>query len=217
MFPKVKEDAVHALIMEQIADVEACLISFEGFLRAAGTDSSVETLRALCDSVYEKEAAADRSLRKMIDSLAGTAFLPSSREDLIEIATACDKVANKCETVAKMFIYKHFRCPAEYSESLIEIMAITHEQFDLLEKSISMLFSKFNEMLKDHSILNEISLLETKVDVVEEKLYEQIAEADVELAYRCQLFDFVEAVCDLSDIIENISDKIRIMLVTRKV
>ena len=212
-----KEETVHALIMEQIADVEACMISFEGFLRAATTGSGVDTLRALCDSVKEKEADADKSLRMMIDSLPGTSFLPSSRAELIEIATACDKIANKCESIAKMFIYKHFRCPADYSESLIEIMSLTHEQFDLLEKSVSMLFSKFNELLKDHSILGDIGRLETKVDVVEEKLYEQIADADLEPAYRSQLFDFVEAVCDLSDIIENIADKIHIMLVTRKV
>ena len=212
-----KEENVHALIMEQIADVEACLISFEGFLRAAGTGSGPDTLRALFDGVREKEADADRSLYKMVDSLAGTSFLPSTREELIKIAQACDRIANRCESVGKMFVYKHFSCPADYADSMIEIMSITHEQFELLEKSISRLFSRFNELLKDHSILNDIRFMESRVDELERKLQEQISDMDLELAYRVQLCDFVEGVCDLSDIIENIADQIQIMLVTRKV
>ena len=68
--------------------------SFENFLRAASssvTDSA--TLQMLCDDVCKKEDTADKTLRKMIDSLVGTSFLPSSREDIIAIATSCDKVA----------------------------------------------------------------------------------------------------------------------------
>lgn len=39
---------------------------------------------------------------------------------------------------------------------------------------------------------------------------------DVSLAEKMQLFQFVEWLADLSDIIENIADKIQIMLITRK-
>ena len=217
MFKKTKNNEVHEYIMEQIKDVEACMRSFENFVRAAsspGTDA--ETLEMLCDDVCRKEDVADRSLRRMIDSLVGTSFLPSSREDLISIATSCDKVANKCECVALMAVYQHFRFPEDHANDLLKIISITHKQFDLLEESISQLFAKFGELLKDHAILDRIRDLETEVDIIEQNLYKDIFRMDMDLAHQTQLANYVDELCDLSDQIEDIADKIQIMLVTRK-
>jgi predicted phosphate transport protein (TIGR00153 family) len=217
MFKKTKNNEVHEYIMEQIKDVEACMRSFENFVRAAsspGTDA--ETLEMLCDDVCKKEDVADRSLRRMIDSLVGTSFLPSSREDLISIATSCDKVANKCESVALMAVYQHFRFPEDHANDLLKIISITHKQFDLLEESISQLFAKFGELLKDHAILDRIRDLETEVDIIEQNLYKDIFRMEMDLAHQTQLANYVDELCDLSDQIEDIADKIQIMLVTRK-
>lgn len=217
MFKRERNNDVHTVIMEQINAVESCMRSFENFLRAASssvTDSA--TLQMLCDDVCKKEDAADKTLRKMIDSLVGTSFLPSSREDIISIATSCDKVANKCEYVTLMAVHQHFRFPEIYAESLLKIISITHKQFDILEESISQLFAKFSGLLKDHSILDEVRALETEVDIIEQSLYKKIFLTDMDLAHQMQLANYVEALCDISDIIEDIADKIQIMLVTRK-
>lgn len=217
MFNRTKTNEVHTFIMAQIKDVEACMRSFENFIRAASSPATdADTLQMLADDVCKKEYAADVSLRRMIDSLVGTSFLPSSREDLIAIATSCDKVANKCESVALTAIYQHFRFPENHASDLLQIISITHKQFDLLEESISLLFSKFGELLKDHSILDQIRSLETDVDNIEQKLYQEIFLMDMDLAHQLQLSNYVESLCDLTDIIENIADKIQIMLVTRK-
>ena len=140
MFIRAKNNEVHTFVMEQIKDVEACLRSFENFIRAASSPATdAETLQLLCDDVCKKEDMADKSLRRMIDSLVGTSFLPSTREDLISIATSCDKVANKCEFVALTAVYQHFRFPEDHAKDLLQIITITHKQFDLLEESISLL------------------------------------------------------------------------------
>lgn len=217
MFPKTKSNSVHKLIMEQIQDVENCLVHFEGFVRAVCTpEARFETLRNLASGIGKAEAEADISLRRMIDSFNGGTFLPSTREELIQIATSCDRVANKCEAFAVAIVQQKFLFPADFSEDLLNILAIIHKQFDLLEDSISRLFSDFNGMLKDHSILDNIRREETKVDQIETALYERIFSLDIDLAHRMQMSNFVEIICSISDVIENIADKIQIMLVTRK-
>ncbi len=217
MFPKKKNNSVHALIIEQINDVENCLIRFEDFIRAVCIpETTHETLKVLSESVCKAEATADISLRKMIDSLSGTMFLPSTRADLISIATSCDRVANKCETFSQKVVYQRFLFPNEYSSDILQIISIIHSQFDLLENSISQLFASFNDLLKDHSVLDEIRVLESSVDVIERSLYEKIFALDMDLAHRMQMAGFLELICDISDIIENIADKIQIMLVSRK-
>ncbi len=212
-----KNSDVHAMITEQIKDVEKCLVSFESFMRAVTTPETVPaTLRSLLEGVKAAENAADVSLRAMIDSLSGGAYLPSTREDLIAIATSCDKIANKCETVAKVIVLHKFICPEEYAEQFNEIFDITKQQFELLEESVSMLFSKLNALQNDPAILDRIRALESMVDAIEDSLNDSIYESDMALAEKMQISNVVDFFCDISDIIEDIADKIQIMLIARK-
>lgn len=218
MFTKsTKTNTVHILLLEQLRDVESCLLYFESFMRAACTKETVhETLKSLAVNVSEAEAKADISLRKMIDSLQGHAYLPSTREDIISVATSCDKIANKCEAIANHVVYQHFTFPEQFAEDFLKIVAITHDQFEVLEKAITKLFTNFGDLLKDHSILDEIRSFESMVDKIEHKLNEEVYALDIELAAKMQLAKYVESVCDISDTIENIADKMQIMLITRK-
>ena len=211
-----KNSDVHALIMEQIKDVEKCLVSFEQFMRAATAKANQETLVSLRDGVCEAENAADISLRAMIDSLASGSYLPSTREDLINIATSCDKIANKCEHVAQLIVLYKFTFPDEFNEQFNEIFDITEKQFELLKSSIDMLFSKMNALQKDTSILDDIRALESQIDKLEQKISASIFDSDIELAAKMQFASIVERLCDISDIIEDIADKIQIMLIARK-
>jgi len=205
------------LIMEQIKDVESCLINFESFMRAATTaDVSNDTLRALMKGVCEAENVADCSLRAMIDSLANTPYLPSTREDLISIATSCDKIANKCETISKIMVQQRIVLPADSADDLMNIVAITKKQFSVLEDAINMLFTKLGALQKDHKILDEVRSLETEIDVIEEKLQEDLFASDDELAKKLQLSSLYVKFGDVSDIIEDIADKIQILLIARK-
>jgi predicted phosphate transport protein (TIGR00153 family) len=152
----------------------------------------------------------------MIDSLSRGSYLPSTRQDLINIATSCDKIANKCETVAKQIILYRFIFPAEFAADFNEIYDITEKQFGLLEQSVDMLFSKMNALQKDASILDEIRSLETQIDIIEYRISERIFAGDGELASKMMFVSIVELLCDISDIIEDIADKIQIMLIARK-
>ena len=217
MFNKNSANKVHALIVEHMQAVEECVIKFEGFMRAATTPETVtETLRALSADVGEAENTADKALRCMIDSLAGGTFLASTKEDIIAISTSCDKVANKCETIAKIVVCQKIKLPTAYAEDLLKMLSITRKQFDVLEESIGMFFEKFGTLLQNHEILDEIRALESEVDAIEVKLYDDIFSLDMDLAHQMQLSDVVELIADVSDIIENIADKIQIMLISRK-
>lgn len=218
MFNKTKNiQNVQLMISEQIEDVKDCLVSFESFIRAACTPGTVyETLDALAFAVDERESAADHSLRAMIDSLAKGTYLPSTREDIVSIASKCDSIANKCEGAANMLVFQRFTIPSEYKDKLVEIMSITHKQFGILEKAIAMLFSSFGELSKDYSILDDIRNLESDIDAIEKTMYRQIFNMDLGLAEKNQIASFVGNICDISDTIENIADKIQIMIMVRK-
>lgn len=212
-----KNSDCYALIMEQIKDVERCFIKFEAFMHAATSqDNAPNTLDTLFKDVANAEDAADKSLRAMIESTSKAGYLPSTREDLISIASSCDKIANKCEHVAYLIMMYGVKLPDFLSADFTEIFDITEKQLKLLETAIGMMFSKMNAFQKDHSILDEIRALETQVDKLENKIGHSIFAMDIELAAKMQFFGLVEKMCDISDIIEDIADKLQIMLIARK-
>lgn len=212
-----KNDNVTLTILEQIDDVKKTLLALQSFLRAESVpETATETLRVLMTAVCDAERDADTSLRAMIDSLQGGRYLPSTREDIIAIATSCDKVANKCETVAKHIVFRHFRFPEAYSADVLQIIATTIKQFDVLEDVIGRLFSKMGELLRDHSVLDQIRALESEVDVIEDKLHEDIFNMETELSWKLLAAETLDLLCDISDITEDIADKIQIMLIARK-
>ena len=215
MFNKKRD--VHILIMEQIKDVERCFISFRSFMKAALVfETPFATLDSLRLDVNNGEDKADKSLRAMIDSLSSGTYLPSTKEDLISIATSCDKVANVCESIANLVVLYKLKIPTEFDDDINKLFEITAEQFAVLQTSIDMLFSNMNKLQKDHTILDEIRSLETKVDRVEASISSRIFDMDIELAAKMQLHHIIERLADLSDIIEDIADKIQIMLIARK-
>ncbi len=216
MLNKNKNNDIHGLIMDQLTDVENTLVALEAFLAAAtAPGATIEPLRALCNTVREKEHIADVSLRSMIEGLDGP-FLPSTRTDLIEIATSCDKIANKCEDVAKLMVYQRFFFPEACTAAILDVIDITKKQFELLKSAVSQLFGKFNTLVKNHAILDDIRGLESQVDALEEQTYQQIFDMDeLALAQKLQAVSFLDIICDISDIIENIADQIQIMLTNR--
>jgi predicted phosphate transport protein (TIGR00153 family) len=179
-------------------------------------ETAPATLDSLRIAVGDAENAADISLRAMIDSLSDGSYLPSTREDLISIATSCDKIANKCEDVSKLIVLFKLNLPTQFANDIKEIFSITEQQFAKLEGAIDMLFSNMNALQKNHAVLDEIRALETKVDVIEYSVSQRIFDMDIELAAKMQLFDLIDLFCDISDVIENIADKIQIMLIARK-
>ena len=215
LFTKKSGEGVDVMILDQIKDVESCLNEFARFMEAAvNPETDAETLRTMATKVSRKEEAADVSLRKMIDSLSAS-LLPATREELIKIATSCDEIANKCQHTALMMVFQNFRFPESYGKDLMKMMELIGKQMPLLMTAISRLFSDFGGLLKDHAILDEIRNLETDVDDIEEKLIERSYAADLGLAEKAQMAGFVDAVADVSDIIEDVADAIQISLIKR--
>lgn len=212
-----KRNNVHALVAQHLQAVEECLINYESFIRAASSgESNRETLRALASGVAASEDKADKALRSIIDSL-GSGYLATTREEIISLVTACDKVANKCESTAKAVVIQHVQFPKEFSAHMIQILEVIRQQFHVLEQVVGTFFEKFTALLNDHSVLDEIRTLETQVDRIEDKLKENLFDMDISLAEKLQLEQFLEWLADPSDIIENIADHIQIMLISRKV
>ncbi|MBQ3107599.1 MAG: DUF47 family protein [Firmicutes bacterium] len=216
MFAKNTANKVQDVVLAQLKDIESAILALDDFVtELVKADSNKETLRPLMTKVHEAENAADRTLRQMIESL-DSSFLPATRTELVELGSICDSIANKCHHFAQMVLFQGFKFPEAFTRDILEIIRLTKAEFALLVAAIGKLYGDFGSLLKDHSILDEVRGLETQVDVIEESLFERTYALDLPLAERTQIAGHIDHLCDVSDVIENVADKVQVMLIARK-
>ena len=196
-------------------DVVSCLEHFEEFLKALFSGADRHKLQSIKVTVDNCEHAADEELRHVVDLLSDF-FLPTTRSNLIAIVQSTDSVANKAQSITRRITIEKAMLPACTHEDILKIVAITKVQLGILYQSVDLLLNNYKKIFKDRKILDDVRAEESKIDSLEQMLYERIFEMDLPLYEKIYYRDFIANICNISDIIEDIADKIQIMLVERE-
>ncbi len=196
-------------------DVVNCLGKFEEYMTAlfAGTDRN--TLQSMKVAIDNCEHAADEELRHVVDLLSDF-FLPTTRTNMIAIVQSTDSVANISQSVARRIFIEKANLPECTHKDILEIIKISKVQLDILYKAVDLLLNDYKKIFKDRKILDDIRAEESKVDSIEQMLYERVFDLDLPLYEKIYYRDFIAHICNISDVIEDIADKIQIMLVERE-
>lgn len=196
--------------------VAECLDDLEVFFKELFSDNcDKHKLESVYVSIDSSESAADNELRHIVDIMSG-AFLPQTRSNLIAIVQNTDDVANACQSIARRVLLENIQLPKEVHGDVLEIIEITKGQLVILYKAIDKLINNFGGLLKNKKILDDIRREESRVDNIEEMLHERIFGMDLSLTEKIYYRDIVTRICQISDIIEDLSDRMQIMLVERE-
>ena len=197
-------------------DVVNCFGKFEEFFKVLFSDNpDPATLQSLKIAVDNCENAADGELRHVVDLLSDS-FLPTTRTHLITVVQTTDDVANLCQEIVRHIMLEKVEMPMAIRADLLEIIAITKTQLSILYNAVDLLINDFKTLNNDRKVLDDVRAEESKVDNIQAALHERIFNLDISLAEKVYFRDMMEYICDLSDMIEDISDKIQIMLVERE-
>ena len=197
------------------SDVVECLNKFEEYLKALFSGASLDQLKSKKVAIDNCEHAANEELRHVVDLLSDF-FLPTTRSNLIAIVQSTDSVANISQSIARRITIEKANLPECVHSDILEIVKISKVQLDILYKSVDLLLNNYKKIFKDRKILDDIRAEESKIDSIEQMLYERIFDLDLPLYEKIYYRDFVAHICNISDVIEDIADKIQIMLVERE-
>lgn len=196
--------------------MQNALKNFEDFFKLLFTESpSKEQLESAKLAVDNAEGAADQELRHVVDAMSGS-FLPATRKTLIALVQSTDEIANTCEEITRKVVLEKIIVPGVLRDDILKIIAITEHQLEILFKAIDMLLNDYKKLDKNRKILDDVRQEESRVDGIEAMLHARIFDLDLTLCEKIYYKDLLESICDLSDIIEDISDQIQVMLVERE-
>ena len=197
-------------------DVLNCFGKFEEFFKILFSDNSDPAVLQSVKTVVDNcEAAADGALRRVVDQLSDS-FLPITRTHLITLVQCTDDVANLCQEIVRHVMLEKIDFPTPIRADLLEVIAITKTQLTILYKAIDLLINDYKTLNNDRRVLDDVRHEESKVDHIQARMHGCIFSLDISLAEKVYYRDIMERICELSDMIENISDKIQIMLIERE-
>jgi predicted phosphate transport protein (TIGR00153 family) len=207
-----KESETKELIKEHIITVQDTLELFQELMFAYLEDDS--SFRDMSYDVHDREHDADELRRKVERKLYEGAFMPLFREDYIVFAELVDKVADRAETCSDMVAQQRPDIPDEFRDDFKDLVHEVVRAFHPMENVVDVLEEGDQEEVRQ--LVRDIGSSEENVDKLEWDLIKRAWDLEeLELAEKIHLRNLINLVASIADRIENISDRVNIMMVKR--
>jgi len=208
-----KEDEVSDLIEQHSKLVQKCLDYFK-----EGLESYLNDNLCICDDIREKivrkEHEADEVRREIQMKLYDGAFMPLYRDDIYLFIDKLDNIADETKHLINVLVLEKPHIPKTLSDDFYNLMNESVSPYKDLKVALRYFKSDKEKTLA--STL-QVEKKESKVDLMEHDLRKKIFSIeDLSLAQRLHMRSYSLHLALISDIIEDCSDIIEMMLVKRQ-
>lgn len=164
----------------------------------------------LKQEITQAEQQNDALRREIESQLYVQMILPDMRSDILRILEGCDKIINKYESNLIDLSIERIQIPFELHEGILKML-----HFDLLcVFGLIQAVRAFFDGRSLHGVTDDIFKNEHVVDLIAESLKEQVfSDSTLDLARQLQLKDFIHKIEKISDIAEDVADRLMIMSV----
>ena len=178
--------------------------------------NNIEVLNEYSTEMRVLESEADAIRHEIIKKLLEGGLLVDSRKSITRIIEGVDRVADITEDLVQEIYFQNLKDVKQFSKSIKEMNDITLRQLQLLQYVVEKIVTTYSvEEMHEH--IKNIESLETKVDDIEHKTIRNLFATDLDLAVKLQYKDFIARIGSISDMVEDVSDMIEIVMLARKV
>lgn len=171
-------------------------------------------------NISNMEKQADTLKRELRMSLPSGIFMPINRQDILDLLTQQDKIANKAKDISGRILGRELEIPAPMQEQFKAYLdrcldatqqakIVINELDELLEAGF-----KGREVRLVEGMIKELDKIEDDTDVMQVKMRKQLRELEsginpVDVMF---LYNIIEWVGDLADISERVGSRLELML-----
>lgn len=209
------ESDVNEMIKSHVTLVTETLEKFQEGMDLWLEECDLEGANELALETHDLEGEADDLRRDIEMKLLNGALMARSRRPLLNIVERTDKLANAAEASLDFTLLQKVRIPDDLVPVTGEIVKLSVEIVDEVQKGLTALFGGNGKVLEYTEAIEE---LEGTIDGLERDFVQDLFNMeDLELAEKILLREFIEALVEISDRAEDLSDEMEILTATRKV
>ena len=165
------------------------------------------------EAVHAAEHQADNERRAVILELYKKALVPESRGDILGLLESFDTIPNTFQAVCNIIFFQSIKIPENFKGRFVDLINVNIEAYNLTKDAAFCLF-------KEEDLLNKCELVcdkERESDAAERALIRDIYSTDMDLAEKNQLKDVIKTIGSISDHAEDVSDRIELAIIKRKI
>jgi predicted phosphate transport protein (TIGR00153 family) len=209
-----KQKSIEKDVFNYLYTWKKCLEYFKGGMEVYLAEGLGEKFDYYVQEVYKTEDRADELRRKVEWEMYSKALIPESRGDILGFLETMDKIPNKAESLLNQIKLQKLEFPKELNQNLERMVALSCEAIQLVYDAATKLFSRNGDIYK---LADEIDAKETECDHVEQGTIAKIFEMDIEKADKILLKEFIIELGNLTDRAEDVSDRLTLLSVKRRV
>lgn len=208
-----------APLQSHMEKVSACVhLLPELFLAMQSGDAA--RVEALANTISEKEHQADLTKNDIRNHLPKSMFLAMDRQNLLEILSIQDSIADKAEDVAVLATLKTLPvlepCSEEFTAFLQKNIEAFDDVFDIIKELHELLESSFGgiEAEKVGAMVEKVAVKEHEADIIQRRLLKLFFNEDKNLSLSSfHLWQRIfESIASISNLSEKLANRIRMTL-----
>ena len=209
-----KQKLIERYVFDYIDQWKRCLEGFKDAMEVYLSDGLGERFDYYVEHTHKMESQAD-DLRKKIEwEMYSKALLPESRGDILGFLETMDKIPNKAESILYQIQLQSLELPSELTPNMQRIVDLSCEATQLVYEAAIGLISQKGDI---HKLADEIDAKESECDRAERDTIARIFTMDMDKAEKALLKELIIELGTLTDRAENLSDRLTLLSVKRRV
>jgi len=211
-----KSDKMKELVGRHTDQVMTCYEKYTIAMTCILKGCDHKDIEAHTNALRLEESKADEIRRQIIRQMLEGGLVVDSRKSIMRVIEEVDGIADLAEDTIQEIYIQNIQIPAYAEETISRMVEITERQLGLLIRIVKGVVDRYKAQEMSDVIL-EIEGLESAVDDLQQKLVKEIFDSAMSLAEKMQLREVINMIGHMSDLIEDISDEIEIIMMARKV
>jgi predicted phosphate transport protein (TIGR00153 family) len=171
-----------------------------------------EDFQSRLEMVGDYERTAD-DLRKSTETMLYTySLIPESRADILGLLENLDNVIDRAKQIVQEFDVQQPDVEVGYLDLYVQV---TDKSVKAVEQVVDAVRAFFRNESRLRDCINKVDFYESEADRAGLRLKKQIFQSDMELARKQHLRYFADALESLSDIAEEVSERLAIASIKR--
>lgn len=163
--------------------------------------------------VHKMEHEADVARRYIEKAMFEGAFLPAYRSDYVDLLEAIDKVANDAEHAGDSLILMEPDIPEPIRQDFVTIAKLTEEAYAPVPEAVEKVLSNNLDLAATIALIEQ---KEREVDTIQFRITRMLfKELGVSKADALVLKMFIDQICSVSNRIENVGDRLSLIVAKR--
>jgi len=164
--------------------------------------------------IKENERTSDVLRLHVEKYVYSNTIIPENRGDVLAILEMTDEVIDQMKVISIDIVIEKPFVPAVFHHDLLEMVKITEKCVDEMVKAMRAFFYNVHEVT---DYVNKVLFYEQEVDVLAEKLKHLVYNSDISLAEKNHIKYFIKGIEKISDLAQDVSDRLIIYTMKREI